>query len=252
MLKLMKYEFIHSMRTFAVAFAVFLIACFVFPLTMHMTELYNIPFVFGFLAIGSSFLVLGISIALYVSIFINFYKSMFQKSGYLTLTLPVSTKEIIFSKFLTHIIWLFVGTLILFLGVLIAIFEIGIIEDGMSLVELIDVLKQGIHVFFACFQNEPLESLREICSGIFIIGSALAFGISMCYFSLTLTHTKWIRKHRLLLGIVLYFILCFVIQYFVGSLFHINDIIQSLSLCLFSIGFLFGTVYLIDHHIEIE
>lgn len=43
MLKLMKYEFIHSMRTFFIAFAIFLLGCLVFPFFAKFQIFVNIP-----------------------------------------------------------------------------------------------------------------------------------------------------------------------------------------------------------------
>ena len=81
MLKLMKYEFIHSMRTFFIAFVVFLAGCILLPFFMDgfLTSLPIVSVVFG---LGFSFLIIGILFALFISIFVNYDRSMFKRPGY--------------------------------------------------------------------------------------------------------------------------------------------------------------------------
>ena len=78
----------------------------------------SIPIVSVVFGLGFSFLIIGILFALFISIFVNYDRSMFKRPGYLTLTLPVSTTELILSKVLTTMIWLIIAMFVMVVGIL--------------------------------------------------------------------------------------------------------------------------------------
>ena len=139
MLKLMKYEFIHSMRTFFIAFVVFLAGCILLPFFMDgfLTSLPIVSVVFG---LGFSFLIIGILFALFISIFVNYDRSMFKRPGYLTLTLPVSTTELILSKVLTTMIWLIIAMFVMVLGFSMMAVVVSVRENAFNLSRIFNTL----------------------------------------------------------------------------------------------------------------
>lgn len=136
MLKLMKYEFIHSMRSFLISFCVFWGACLLLPL---FTEeiIPDIPLLSFMVAFGFTVLVMGISLALIISIFTHYYHSMFKRPAYLTLTLPVSSLQLISSKLIVSFIWLILGGIALFFGIFLMGIMISLLTHEVSIVEMI-------------------------------------------------------------------------------------------------------------------
>jgi hypothetical protein len=258
MLKLMKYEFIHSMRTFTVSYAVFLGMCFIFPFFISQESILSFPFLDVFFGFGFSFLLFGIMIALFVSLFTNYYQSMFKRPAYLTLTLPVSTTQLILSKVLMSLIWLCIGVMVLGLGMFILTMMIGVLESQMTFVEVLNIFIEilqsfGQYIFF----NTPIF-LKDILS----IVSVLIFLVGSIYFALTVSHTKWLRKHRLILGIALYIFMNIVIEYIASSLFDEvfsfmsitsnHELFISIYYLIIGLLLISGTIYTVDHYIEIE
>ena len=111
MLKLLKYELLGSYRQFCVTFLIFLIGCFVLPYLPLPQAIMSMLLSIVVVA------VLGIIISIYVNIILYFKKSMFSRAGYLTLTLPTSTQELILVKLLGAMIWSIVAGVILVVGV---------------------------------------------------------------------------------------------------------------------------------------
>lgn len=253
MLKLMKYEFIHSMRTFFIAFGVFLLGCLLFPFFVTLKIFANVPVISVVFGIGFSVLILGICIALFVSIFMNYYRSMFGKPGYLTLTLPVTSLQLIMSKVIMSIVWLAIGIFILVAGMFLMSITMALLESSLNLVEL----WRGIGVLVCDFMNYIASDPIQIITNILVFITTLVFIVTSIYFSLTLTHTKWLKNHRVLFGIVVYFILNFVIERIMDMCFgvYFTDTL-TMNLVLFylviDIAFIFATTYIVDHHIEIE
>ena len=69
------------------------------------------------LAMIFGILVAGSWVATVIIIVRRFYQSIFGKEGYLTLTLPVTTHQIILSRLLAAFIWTLCNTLVLIIGV---------------------------------------------------------------------------------------------------------------------------------------
>jgi len=71
------------------------------------------------LAIFAIIAFFGSIITVLVLLLINFYKKLFSDEGYLTFTLPVSRKNILFSKTLNAFIWSLLSGAVLFVGLFI-------------------------------------------------------------------------------------------------------------------------------------
>lgn len=251
MLKLLKHEFIHSMRTYGIAFGIFLIYCIIYPILANVTILQEAYILQAFMIFGLFGITIGIFIAMVISIFLNYYRSMFQKPAYLTLTLPVSTKDLIISKVLMTLVWVCIGIGVYVVGYGLLIIISNIISEG-SLYSSWDVIVKEIRYLF------NVETIKYILFGIYEILSTIILMISTIYFSLTLTHTKWFRKHRVLIGVIIFLVLSYIIQALTGFIvseaiyYDERTMVVGTFQILLSILMIFSTIYIINHHIEIE
>lgn len=255
MLKLMKYEFIHSMRTYFIAFSIFLGVCVISPFIIKFPSFNEmiITFIPMLFSIGFGFLVIGISIALFVSLFTHYYRSMFQKPAYLTLTLPVTSLQLIISKLVMNIVWLFVGFAVLIVGVIILVLMTLALEGNLDFSHFWEGFGTTVMRMFTSFLEDPMRVFEVILTFV----SALVYMVSTIYFALTISHTKWLRKHRLLFGLVFYFLFNLIVERIMGvvlggSYMNSFSITVSLAYIIVDVILVLGTVYILDHHIEIE
>lgn len=269
MLKLIKYEFIHSFRTYIVAFAVFLVGCFAMPIVGNYEtfgDSYSIIMVI--LNMGWWFLLLGIAIALVVSLFKNFATSMFKKPGYLTLTLPVTSFQLVVAKTIAGILWLCIGGLVLILGIIIAMISVDMTYDGVDLSFLFKSGGKLIKEFFNMVGTYPKEFIETLLN---LFGQAFML-VSTIFLTVTIVHTRWFLKHKAVFGIIWYFIInlftgwvlgkvsgTYVSNGFVSFTFGIMGDVTSTSmlpqaLITILLGCIFTaiTIYFVDHHIELE
>lgn len=242
MLKLLKYEIIQSYRQYLITFAIFLILC---ALTPWMPD-----FISGILMTLLVIAFMGISIAINVNVILNFNRSMYKRPGYLTLTLPVSTNKLVIAKYLGSLIWVFVGYLVLLVGIMILIFLVGDISFGQLLEGgniIVKIMSENIGDF--------VLHLVDFLTGI----SAMILSF---FFTITLTKTKYIPKYKTVLGIAVYLlglviianILAFSpVSNFISSLTYEQSVIfEIITVGIFALILYFLTVYLIDHKIEVE
>ena len=237
MLKLLKYELLGSYRQFCVTFLIFLIGCFVLPY-LPLPQ-----------AIMSMFLsivvvaVLGIIISIYVNIILYFKKSMFSRAGYLTLTLPTSTQELILVKLLGAMIWSIVAGVILVVGV-------SFFSLKFANVSFFDFISKVFH-FLLSIQIDMGSLMGLLITFLFTLSAT----ILSFYFVITFVHTRYVRKNRTIVAVAIYcaglFLNIFITNHLPLKL--VNwDYYTIMSELFLSILFYCGTVYLIDHYIELE
>ncbi len=242
MLKLLKYELIGSYRQYLLTFAVYLLLCCATPFLPTVIN----QFLSGLLMVA----LFGIVISIFVNIVQHFSRSMFSRPGYLTLTLPVSSKELVFSKMIGAMIWTFVAFFILGLGLMILMMLIADFSFG-DIFNFINQLCYGISLY----PGEVLQSLLAALT------STLAM-IASFYFTITFVHTKYVTKNRVLIGVggyilgllALGFIMDSSLFYgFIGSLNGTSLYIFNIFInVVFIVGFFVGTTYLIDKKLQIE
>ena len=234
MLKLLKYEIIESYRQYLLTFAIFLILCAITPIMPI--------FIGNILSILVVVAVIGISIAIFLNIIISFNRSMYKRPGYLTLTLPVTTNQLIGAKLIGSLVWVIVSSLVLVLGIVLLIMMIG----EIPLTSLFDGLYETVRIVLGNFSGFIRDLVDALLATITMI---LSF-----YFVITLTKTKYIPKYKTLFGIVIYVIGLILFGNILAQLsIDIYDTISSILVSMvLSVLFYLGTVYLIDHHIEVE
>lgn len=262
MLKLMKYEFIHSMRTFLLSFIIFLGVCFVYPfLTIDVFNDYaemtaGRSLIFILLNFSFIFLIIGILIALDISVVLNFHRSMFKRPAYLSLTLPVSTTQLILSKVIVSVIWLLIGMVVLMFGVFSSFLLTGYLQSDMS----IGLVTETLRSFSLDVSNAISSNISLFLSDLLFIFGELIFGVGSIYLSMSAVHTKWCRKYRTFFGIVLFILMNigmgFVLAKVIPSpMMETEAYISCVNgICQTIVGSLmiFITIYLFNHHVEID
>ena len=180
----------------------------------------------------------------------SFTKRIFSHEGYLSLTLPVSSKELVLGKFIVQIIWLFF--IFVCALILVALFAFSMGETFSSVLQ---VLSDIIRALFG-----RLDGYRAI----FIIVTIVSFNVMSVWFFLTLMHTKIVRSKRVLVGLICWYIFnnlftTLVAQIVVntgGHNYYGNDIALDLVYGFIYLAgavlFFMGITYLLDYHIELE
>ena len=185
MLNVIKYDILQNYRIYIIEYVVYLITCIILPFIPQ-----NIVFIPMFLLL---LLVWAMILLNFVTIFYNFYKSMYSNKGYLTMTLPLSSHELLLGKIFAGIIWIIISFVILFLGFGLMVLMFSIMEN--SVLEQLSFL---------------LETLSQLVSTVYFYEGILAIIIFIISFItvgftvLTIIQTKFTRKHKAIWAIVAY------------------------------------------------
>lgn len=185
MLNVIKYDILQNYRIYIIEYVVYLITCIILPFIPQ-----NIVFIPMFLLL---LLVWAMILLNFVTIFYNFYKSMYSNKGYLTMTLPLSSHELLLGKIFAGIIWIIISFVILFLG-------FGLIALMFSIMEN-SVLEQLSFLLEALYQ---LVSTVYFYEGILAIIIFIISFITVGFTVLTIIQTKFTRKHKAIWAIVAY------------------------------------------------
>ena len=202
-----------------------------------------------------------------VILFINnivtsFTKRVYSKEGYLALTLPVTSFQLVVSKLIVQLIWL----VLIIAAMVMMVFLIGV-SAGVNLGDLMSGIFEVIGNIFTDFTS--LLIFLDSLVGVI-------FNIAVIWFFISLTNTKITRSKRTLIAVIAYVAFGIILSnilnmvyegifgsrlvYMIGNsvLYGNSSALQNYYLLnlLIHAGlfflFLYGTIYLLDNHIELE
>ena len=131
-------------------------------------------------------------------VFIRFYKNFFTDEGYLTFTLPVSRKNLLFSKTLNALIWTVAQAILLF----ICIFLVILIGVPMSIGY--DFFRELTFTFSVLFAEVGLWSVIYAIEILILIICSMLFSISLIHFCITMG-AMLAKKAKVLAAIGIYY-----------------------------------------------
>lgn len=182
------------------------------------------------------FMILG-SVAVYVAtlalIAVRYYKSMFSSEGYLTMTLPVSTGKILFTKSLVSFLWILASMLVMAGSIFVSVLMLA---DNQNI----------MNEFWQQIQSIPsgLVLLLGLMITMLLLGSL--YFVAMFVFSITLGNTSMFNKQGP--GAC---VLVFIVIYFCASLLEqLFTVIVPLSIVVGDQGVYFSTDNMIGFLIQ--
>lgn len=187
--KLLKHELKSSWMEMVIVNGAVLVISLLFAL---MVNVVSSSMTFLAMGLGSIFILYFVQVVLLVSNIIrSLNKKMFTNEGYLTFTLPVTIRELLVSKILINIFWTFVTSFM----ILLSMFIMGVLMTQTF--NLTFIYFDAIEFVYKNF----LPVLLMMVS--FLIGAA--FFIVVVIGVLTILNTGKMKKHKLLLGILIFY-----------------------------------------------
>lgn len=257
--KLLKYEFKSLGKWYLSLYAIvatlsIVIGFWIRSLITRQKQTPTLPetegWFFGIVIFAFALLIAGLMISTFLLVVRRFYTNVYDRQGYLTMTLPVTSHQIILSKFVAAFIWYTLAGLMVILAGLI-IFGLGfpsyaLAEVSKELHKALATADLGYLVQFF------LSYLIGSISGIFLTYLAISLG-------------QLFKDHRILMAIVFYIGINFAIGVFESiSLFSITpvmlDTYGSYNPFPFSTGlhlilipiFYFGTHYIMTKKLNLQ
>ncbi len=177
-------------RQFSLVFMIYFGMCFLAGSTLSQAS----PFLFTALFILAGGIILGTL----VTTFTNYEKSMFRNEGYFTLTLPVSSHQLLISKIISSLIWMFIGFGVVLLGIgfMLLMFE--------GMIPTVNFFSDFSQMFY--FRFNSFADILLIINFIFEMGMFITF----IFMSITIANSSYIRNHRIFWAVVIFFVCSFI------------------------------------------
>ncbi len=203
--KLLKYDLKAEYKTYGILYIVLILTSFLSLITSKILDNYPKNIVVEVFELIQKLSIAGIpvlSFAIFIVTLVfsinRFYKNLLKDEGYLMHTLPVSTSQLILSKFIAFFIWSIAAVAVVFLAMSIA-------AGGF---EWINIFAQGYSKGFAGVNQQDFIKFN-IYLIIFIVLTPLAF-MSHVYLSFAIGQLS--SKNKLGMSVLTFVVIYFVEQ----------------------------------------
>ncbi len=280
LIKCIKHDLLATYREFTGLYVALIILAIVGPFITRT----NNEFLIAVLFFGIFGVVVATLVVTFLTIIRLYSRRLFSDEGYLTLTLPVKTSDTVLSKVATGTIWSFAtATVFLIAGLLFSVI-IFFVYAGSDWVNQSRTISEA-------FGQLAATGIFNVVMRLFILGIPLSlvdtiYSMILLIFVITVVNTSLIRKNRVAIGIILYFALSlglnYLMSFFPGMPFAFRDVslyfnnMNSLADVLLglrqvaftvnlpdyafgiigqtvlAVGLGFGTLWLLDHKLEME
>ena len=191
--KLIQYDIRSTWREFAGVYLSILLGVLILP------PLFN-SFNNQFINTVAGFLVAGISIATIVVMIITLFRifntNVYSREGYLTLTLPVTSSQIVFSKLLVSTMWIILTGIVSTIGICVFVLNLQPVE----LSEITD----GIRKLMAMLDGRSTLAIVLVILAMLV---STVKEIAKLFLACSIAHLKQIGRFRVAIGIFSYFVL---------------------------------------------
>ncbi len=219
--KLFKYEFIHYLKSL-LPFGSILLVIALFSRIIQFfdngSKAYNIIFISSVVMY-----VIGIILCLimcFVTAITRYYKNLFTAEGYLTMTLPVTENQHIFTKLITA----FSSVLITFVNILLSFCIITLGEP------LVEVYKAAAYLMKWCYEHNATDTILITFELIIYVCLAVLYMLMLFYSCITIGQLA--KKNRILAAFGVYFGY-YVLTQILGTVFMIlivtTDLMEYIS-----------------------
>jgi hypothetical protein len=190
--KLIKYDIRSTWRDFAGVYLSILLGVLILP---PLFNHFNNPFVntvAGFIATG---IVIATIVVMILTLFKIFNRNVLSKEGYLTMTLPVTSAQIVVSKLLVSTMWIILTGIVSAIGICIFVLNMNV----APLTEIYDAIQKVLSMI------DSRGVLAIILMVIAMIASAVK-EIAKLFLACSIAHLKQLNRFRVPAGILSYFV----------------------------------------------
>lgn len=268
--KLIKYDIRSTWRDFAGVYMAILLGVIIVPLLLNNVGNEFVSMFAGFISMS---IVIATIVIMIVNLFKIFNTNVFSKEGYLTMTLPVTPKQIVISKMLVSVMWIILTGIVSVIGIFI--FALIISPDSITMCyegiqKLLPLLHgNGLLAFIMMILTMIVSSIKEIAK---------------LFLACSIAHLKQLNRFRIPIGIASYFVFSWietlitqsagVVAVFIPSLDHWftqfaamtepNDFIQFSGLfsAVMGVGILYslllttafsaGTIWILNRKLDLD
>lgn len=187
----------HELKAIAPEFYGIMIALFTLAFVGPFLLQVNVDWIIAIIIFVFIGVLIAINIISIIVIFKVLNNRMFGHQGYLQLTLPISTFKLLMSKVLTTtVIYAIIGILSTIALVIFALISYSLLPVDVAATQ---------YVIDLVFKSDLLSVFSQMMISFIPLTLASFFSsLLLLMFVITFVHTSFVRKNRLLIGIVLF------------------------------------------------
>jgi len=249
--KIIKYDLLHYIKTcwFVTLAAIIIVVLGVVASFMHGSQ--------SMLSVLSTLVILCLSYGVIFSCFATvekrFRSSIFSGEGYMTMSIPISTEKLLLAKIISaFIVWVYTCALA-FLSLYLFSLMVSPILEYEFFLPLVEAMWRTLMIMF---ENAPISAIELIL----ICFAGVFCSITFIHLSVAVGHL-FKGKQRLfssIFALLLFFSLGVLYTFLHPFFVHLANLPGEVSLfiiliivCGASVGFFFGTRYIIKHKLNL-
>src|SRR5665648_821774 len=189
--KLIKYDIKSTWRDFTGIYLSILLGVIILPFIFNNVNNDFIVITGGFIAFGIIIAVIVITI---ISLFKIFNTNIYSKEGYLTLTLPVTSRQILSSKLIVSSMWIVLTMIVSVIGLLIFTLLIA----PLPFMDIVNAIETTI---------AQLAGLGGVTVLLLVLGMIVSTvkEVAKLFLACSIAHLKQFNKFRVPVGVLSYF-----------------------------------------------
>lgn len=190
--KLIKYDIRSTWRDFAAVYLSILLGVLILPPLFNHFNNEIVEVIGGFLGVG---IVIATIVVMIMTLFRIFNTNVFSKEGYLTMTLPATSTQIVVSKLLVSSMWIVLTGFVSVIGICIFVLNmtaVPVTEIAAAFRKVMSMVDGG-------------GTFALILLAIAMILSAVK-EIAKLFLACSIAHLKQLNRFRVPVGILSYFV----------------------------------------------
>jgi hypothetical protein len=205
LIKSIKHDLLATYRDFVALYLVLFVMAVTAPLLLAT----RMEWLVALMIVSFAFITIAIMVVTFISIVRLYARRLYSSEGYLTLTLPVSTMETLISKIITGLIWSIVTFLVFVVAFLAFSAMFYLVFNGSKWEEILVIFSVVRDIWESGYLWPIVRTL--LIQIPLMLGSTL-YSLTLLLFIVTLVHTSFIKKHRLPLGLLIYYVISNVLS----------------------------------------
>jgi hypothetical protein len=194
--KLIKYDIRSTWRDFAGVYLSILLGVLILPPLFNHFQNNFVNMIAGFVAGG---IVVATIVVTIITLFRIYNTNVFSREGYLTMTLPVSSAQVVYSKLLVSTMWIVLTGIVSTFGVFLFVINM----NAAPLSEIMD----GIRKVMTMIDSRGVLAIILMILAMLV---STVKEISKLFLACSIAHLKQLNRFRIPAGILSYFLLSWV------------------------------------------
>lgn len=194
--KLIKYDIRSTWRDFAGIYMSILLGVIIVPLLFNNVSYQLVNMAAGFMAFG---IVVAVIVVMITNLFKIFNTNVFSRQGYLTMTLPVTSGQIVISKLIVSSMWIVLTGLVSVIG----LFIFAMIITPATIPQL----AEGLQKLFNLLDGHGILTIILLILAMIV---STIKEVAKLFLACSIAHLKQLNRFRVPVGILSYFVFSWI------------------------------------------